>query len=135
VKRARLCFFAGLLFCPLLATAQLAVTVLPLKVAGSKALVPLAMKNNFTERVESARAVLFLLDDQGKVIGQSTKWVIGGSPNKPGLAAGATNAFFFVIQSPKLFTTTNLTGKVMFSRVVLEGGKILDPNRDVVTTK
>jgi hypothetical protein len=122
----------ALLFCPLMASAQLVVTVSPPKIAGSKAVVPLMMKNGFAEEVKSARAVVFLLDDQGKVVDQSTKWVIGGSPNKLGLAAGGTNAFFFVIQSPKPFTTTNLTGKVMFSRVTMEGGKILDVNRDVV---
>ena len=38
-----------------------------------KAVVPLGMKNNFTEKVESARAVCFLLNEQGKVVGQSTK--------------------------------------------------------------
>ena len=62
---------------------------------------------------------------------QSTKWVIGGSEDKPGLAAGATNAFHFVITGNKPFTTTNLTAKMSFSRVVLEGGKLADVSKDV----
>ncbi len=111
--------------------AQLSVTVWPVKVAASKAVVPLAMKNNFTETIESARAVCFLLNEQGKVIGQSTKWVIGGTKDVPGLAAGATNAFYFVIASGKPFTMTNLTAKVSFTRVVLEGGKLPDLNASV----
>jgi hypothetical protein len=86
--------------------------------------VPLALKNNFAEKIESARAAVFLLDPQGKMVGRSTKWVIGGSEDRPGLAAGATNAFHFVITSNKPFTTTNLTAKVSFNRVVLEGGKL-----------
>ena len=116
---------------PLLGDAQLAVTISPPKVVGQKTVVPLAIKNSFGEKIESARAVVFLLDDQGKVVGQSTKWVIGGSQGKPGLAAGATNVFHFVIASDKPFATTNLTAKVTFSRVVLAGGKLADVNKDV----
>ena len=117
----------------MLATAELAVTVSPPKVTGSKAVVPLALKNNFAEKIESARAAVFLLDPQGKMIGNATKWVIGGTEDKPGLAAGATNAFHFVITSDKAFATTNLTAKVNFSRVVLvlEGGKLADVSKYV----
>lgn len=116
----------------LIAQAQLAVIVSSPKVVGQKAVVPLAMGNKFTEKIESARAVVFLLDEQGKAVGQpTTRWIIGGSADKPGLAAGATNAFHFVIASDKPFTTTNLTAKVTFSRVVLEGGKLADVTKDV----
>jgi hypothetical protein len=114
--------------------AQLAVTVLPVKTTGNKAVIPLAMKNNFTNRIESARAVCFLLDDQGKMVGQSTKWVIGGTKDRPALAAGATNTFNFVITSPQSFTTTNLTAKVSFSRVVLDGGRQADLTKQVTVT-
>jgi hypothetical protein len=120
-----------LLFAATVAHAQLAVTVSPVKVSGQKAIVPLAMKNNFTEKIESVRAAVFLLDEKGKMVGQSTKWVIGGTKDKPGLAAGATNAFHFVIAMDKPFTTTNLTASVTFNRVVLEGGKLADVNKDV----
>ena len=126
----KLLSLTALLFCPLLASAQLAVAVSPVKVTGSKAVVPLALKNNFTEKIESARAVVFLLDEQGKMAGQATRWVIGGS-NTNWLAAGATNAFHFVLTSAKPFTTTNLTAKVTFSRVVMEGGKLADMTKAV----
>jgi hypothetical protein len=117
--------------CPLLASAQLAVTVSPPKIAGQKAVIELLMKNGFNEKVESARAAVFLLDDQGKIVGQSTKWVIGGNTNNPGLAAGGTNAYYFVIQSTKPFTTTNLISKVTFSRVLLQSGKFVDVKQNV----
>jgi len=123
--------FAAALLCPLLGSAQLAVTVSPLKIVGSKAIVPLALKNGLGDKVTSARAVVFLLDEQGKIAGQATRWVIGGSQDKPGLAAGATNAFHFVITSDRPFATTNLTAKVSFSRVVLAGGRLADVNKDV----
>ena len=136
----RISILAVLLLNPFLASAQLAVTVLPVKVNGQKAVVPLAMKNGCAERIESAKAVVFLFDEQGKMIGQATKWVIGGSSqpttkDKPGLAAGATNAFYFVVSPDKPFTTTNLTAKVTFSRVVLVGGKLADMSKAVTITE
>jgi hypothetical protein len=86
--------------------------------------------------VESARAVCFLLDDQGKVIGQSTKWVIGGTKDRPALEPKKETTFNFVITSPQPFTTTNLTAKVSFSRVILSGGQAADVGKAVsVTTK
>ena len=114
------------------ASAQLAVTMLPVKITGQKAVVPLALKNNFTNAIQSARAVCFLLDDQGKMIGQSTKWVIG--QNKTGLAPKGETTFNFVITSPQPFTTTNLTAKVSFSRVVLDGDKLADVTKAVSVT-
>jgi hypothetical protein len=114
-----------------IASAQLAVTVSPVKVTGQKAVVPLAMQNGFSEKIESARAVCFLMDEQGKTVGPpTTRWVIGGSHTN-GLAVRATNSFHFVVTSDKPFTTTNLTAKVSFSRVVLEGGKLADVAKDV----
>lgn len=111
--------------------AQLAVTVSPVEIAGQKAVVLLTMKNNLTDKVESARAVCFLLDGQGKMVGQSAKWVIGGTKDRPGLEPKKETTFNFVITSPQAFTTTNLTAKISFSRVVLEGGKLADPKKDV----
>jgi hypothetical protein len=127
----KLFLLAALLLCPLLATAQLAVTVAPPKVVGQKAVVQLKMKNQLAAKVESARAVCFLLDEQGRMVGQSTKWVIGGSQDKAGLAAAASRTFNFVVSSPQPWTTTNLTAKISFSRVVLSGGKLADVQRDV----
>ena len=119
------------LLCGMTVQAQLSVTVSPVKVTGQKAIVPLAMQNNLAERVESARAAVFLLDEHGKLVAQGTRWVIGGSEGKLGLAVGATNAFYFVIASDKPFATTNLAAKVSFNRVVMEGGKVADVTKSV----
>jgi hypothetical protein len=113
------------------AHAQLAVTVSPPRFSGNKVVVKLELKNKLSERVESARAACFLLDQQGKIVAQSARWVIGGAQNKLSLASGATNTFHFVIDSDKPFTTTNLTAKVSFSRVVLKGGKPADVTKEV----
>src|SRR5882724_4977164 len=81
----------GVVFCGSMVNAQLAVTVSPPRIIGQKAIVPLALKNGFTEKIESARAAVFLFDEQGKMAGQATRWVIGGSKEIPGLAPGKTN--------------------------------------------
>jgi hypothetical protein len=128
VTKMALGFFFALL-CAASATAQLAVTVTPPKIAGQKAVVQLQMKNNLSEAVKSARAVCFLLDDKGKMSGQATKWVIG--QNKIGLESGATNTFSFVITSPQPFVTTNLTAKVSFTRIILADGRVADVGRTV----
>ena len=114
--------------------AQLAVIVSPVRTTGQKAIVLLAMTNNVAEPIESARAICFLLDDQGKMVGQSTKWVIGGTKDRPPLQPKSGTTFNFVITSPQQFTTTNLTAKVSFSRVLLAGGRQVDLGQGVVVT-
>ncbi len=113
--------------------AQLAVTVWPPEVTATRAVVKLELKNNVAEKIESARAVCFLTDAQGKAVGHATRWVIGGTPERPPLEPGATNVFHFVVASPDSsgFATRNLTARVNFSRVVLAGGKLADPVKDV----
>jgi len=132
-QKRRQFYFAALViaFAANISFAGLEVTVATPQISGQKAIVKLGLRNTFTERIESARAVVFLLDEQGKMIGQSTKWVIGGSKGKPGLAVGATNIFHFVIVTEKPLAKTNVTAKITFSRVVLEGGKLADAARDV----
>jgi len=115
----------------MLATAQLAVTVTPPKVVGQKAIVQLKLKNQLAAKVESARAVCFLADEQGKVVGHATQWVIGGTKDRPALETGKETAFNFVVSFDKFITTTNLTAKVTFSRLVLEGGKLADASKAV----
>lgn len=123
---------AALLLWPLLAGAQFAATVSPPKVTGSKAVVKLGMKNGFTQKVESARAVVFLLDDQGKMVGQATRWVIGGTKDRPALEPGKETVFNFVVSFDKFITATNLTAKVSFNCLILDGGRLLDPVKNVV---
>ena len=115
----------------MLAAAQLAVTVSTPKIADQKVVVELKMKNGLAEKIESARAICFLLDDQGKMVGESSKWVIGGAKNRPALEPKKETSFNFVITSSQPFTNTNLTAKVSFTRVVLEGEKLTDPKTDV----
>ena len=104
--------------------AQLAVTVSQPVVTGQKAVVELTMTNDLTNEVKSARAICLLLDEQGKMVGQSTKWVIG--QNKKVLEPNAEAKFNFVITTPQPLVSSNLTAKVMFSKVNLDNGKMAD---------
>src|SRR4051794_39688016 len=104
VRVTRVFILATLLFFPLQAEAKLVVKVHEVKTAGTKTIVPITMKNTFKEKVESARAQVFLMDEKGKVVGQAVKWVIGGTKDKPALAPDAETTFNFVIQTDKTFT-------------------------------
>jgi hypothetical protein len=134
MKTFRQILFCFVLICAIAAQAQLTVTVSPPKNTGQKAVVTLAMKNGLAEKIESARAVCFLLDGQGKMVGQSTKWVIGGVKDRLALEPKGKTTFNFVITSSQPFTSTNLTAKVSFSRVILENGHVADVNKTVSVT-
>jgi hypothetical protein len=120
-----------LLLCAVTASAQLTVAVSPPQIAGQKAIIELKMKNGLANTIESARAICFLLDDQGKMVGESAKWVIGGTKTRPALDPNKETSFNIVITSPHSFPTTNLTAKVNFTRLILEGGKSVNPSEEV----
>jgi len=120
-----------LLVCPLLVGAQLAITVSPPKIVAQKAIVKLTMKNNLSEKIESARAAVFLSDAQGQMIGTATKWVIGGMKNRPSLEPKAQTTFNFVVTSPQPFTSSNITATVTFDQISLAGGQMADIKKDI----
>jgi hypothetical protein len=130
----RLALITSLLLCPMLVEAELVVKVDPPKIAGTKAVVRLTMKNSFTDSVESARAVVFLLSEHGKVVAQASRWVIGGSKDGHALEPKQETTFNFVVQASSPITATNLNPKISFTRVVLTGGKLADPAKDVQIT-
>jgi hypothetical protein len=117
----------GALLCTTNIEAALTVKVSEPKQIGQKAVIKLTMKNTFAEKIESARAQVFLLDDKGKVVGQSARWVIGGTKDKPPLAPDAETTFNFVVPSDKPFVTNQVT----FIRLILEGGKVVDVKQNV----
>jgi hypothetical protein len=114
-----------------LARASLIVDVAEPKTVGQKSDVTLKLRNTFPQTIESARAVLFLVDDKGKMVGQGTKWVIGGSKERPPLEPQKETTYHFIVTGEKAVVATNLTARISFSRVVLEGGKLADPIKNV----
>ncbi len=108
------------------ASAKLVVQVDEPQRVSEKAVVKLTLKNTFKEKIESARATVFLLNDQ-KVVAQATQWVIGGGKDKGPLLPDKTTTYNFVINTDKPFTTN----RVVFTRIILEGGKQVDPTKSV----
>jgi hypothetical protein len=109
--------------------AQLAITVSPVKITGQRVIVPLALTNHLPQSVESARAMCVLLNDQGKMVGQTAKWVIGGGgKGRPALTPNSGTTYNFVITSPQPLTSTNLTTKIVVTRVILEHHQITNAN-------
>lgn len=96
----------------------------------AKSLVQLKLINKFSENVASARASVFLLDDQGKVVAQSVKWIIDATKDKNGLKPDETLNYTFVLNNEKPFTSA----KVTITRVVLESGKVVIPAADRPTS-
>ncbi len=119
-------------FCAISVHAQLNVTVSPPKVVGQKTLVEVTMTNNFPQKVESARALCFLLNEQGKIVGQSAKWVIGGAKDRPVLEPRNGTTFNFVFTAPQSLVATNLTARLTFIRLILAGGQLADPNTKII---
>ena len=95
------------------------------KSTDTKAVVKLTMTNTYSNAVESARAAVFLLDADGKMVGQNTAWVIGGTKDKPGLASKGTAIYNVVVPLTKPYKKT----KVVFTRIVLEGGQVIDAGK------
>ena len=120
-----------LLAFPLLLSAQLAITTSPPTLWGQKALVKLEIVNQGSVPVESVKAALFLRAPDGQVLAHGSRWVIGGGdqPEASTLRPGATNRFHFVVQAPQPLATTNLSARVILTRVVLEGGRLAPPGQ------
>jgi hypothetical protein len=113
-------FLSFALLVSLVARAELVVKVDAPKTTGSKTVIKLTMKNTFAEKIQSARATVFLHDSDGKVVEEATQWVIGGTKEKPGLATDTSTTFNYVITTDKPFAKA----KVIFNRVVLDAGEL-----------
>lgn len=111
--------------------AQLGVAVAPAKVSNQKIIVPLVLTNGFAENIESARAVVFVMDDQGRMVGQRSDWIVGGTKDRTPLESGKETNYNFVVTAIRPLASTNLTTRVNVSRLLLQGGKAVDVNKDV----
>jgi hypothetical protein len=97
-----------------------------------KTLIKLDLHNTFTNKIESARAVMFLLDEKGKVVGQEARWIIGGTKARPPLAPDANSTFYFVVPTSKPFSKTKLTvTKLTVTKLALEGGQQINAAQHV----
>lgn len=103
------------------APAALVVQVAPPKSTGSRAIVKLDLQNTYDVKIQSVRAVAFLINDQGKVVGQLASWIIGGGgKEKRALDPNAKTTYNFVVTTDKPF----VKAKLIVTRVLLDDGKL-----------
>tara|TARA_B100001093_G_C26246347_1_gene766621 strand:- start:20 stop:433 length:414 start_codon:yes stop_codon:yes gene_type:complete len=121
---------AFLLFLSASLHANLEVSITEQVSSGNKGLVKLKMANKFDQGIRGARAWVFLMDDEGKVVGNKAEWLVGGteenlqkSPN--GLQSGEELETSMVVDTQKPFTKT----KVTLSKLILNDGKSVDPRK------
>ena len=111
------------------AHATLVIKPEPVQVTGQTAIVKLELKNTFTNAVESARAAVFVSDENGKVVGQATRWIVGGTADRPALEPDKETAFHFVVPLSGEFST-NLQVRILPSRLIFKGGRMGNPAKD-----
>jgi hypothetical protein len=109
------------------AKAELLIKTSEPKTYGQKTIIKMELHNTFTNKIESARAVVFLLDDKGKVVGQETRWIIGGTKDRPPMASDGKTTFNFVVQHEKPFTKNKIT----VIHLTLEGGQTVNAIKEV----
>jgi hypothetical protein len=107
------------------ARASLSVKVDDPKPAEGKALVKITMVNTFSNKVESARATLFLLDEKGKAVAQKAEWVIGGTKERRPLEPNGTAIYYFNVPTNKPFKKA----RVIFTRIILENGQVVQAGK------
>ena len=100
--------------------AALVVQVSPPKSTGSTATVKVELQNTYSEKIRGARAAIFLINDQGKVVGQLAKWIIGGGNDRQPLESNAKTSYNFVVVTDKPFVKT----KLIVTRILLDGDKL-----------
>jgi hypothetical protein len=110
---------AGLWLLVISAPAALVVQVAPPKSTGSAAIVKLDLQNTYSEKIQAVRAAMFLIDEQGKVVGQLAKWIIGGGKDRHPLESNAKTSYNFVVVTDKPFVKT----KLIVTQVLLDGDK------------
>ena len=108
-----------LLLLAMSAPAALVLQVAPPKSTGSTAIVKVDLQNTFSEKIQGARAAMFLINDQGKVVGQLAKWIIGGGKDTKPLESDAETSYSFVIATDKPF----VKAKLIVTRILLAGDK------------
>jgi hypothetical protein len=87
-----------------------------LKEVQGKTIVTLRVQNTMPSAVTGARAWVFLMDADGKVVGNQSQWIVTGEA-KNALPAGESREFTVSVAA-----TGATQAKVLFPRIVLSDG-------------
>lgn len=129
-------------------TAQIEVKLLDTLHTGQKALVTLELNNTYDQALQGARAWVFLMDEQGKVVGQKAQWIIHPEPaevlpqdgvaqQQPALESQQKQQYAVALDTlrPRGEDEAPFAAKVTFSRLILSDGTILHPQQAVVSAE
>lgn len=92
--------------------------------AAGRAAVEFKMENKLVAPIQGARAWVFLMGDDGKVVGNHAQWVVSQDKNNI-LPAGETQTYKIAM----LVQGEVSSAKVVFSRIILEDGSTPDPRK------
>jgi hypothetical protein len=98
----------------------------------NKAIVTLSAKNTFPQPIRSAKAWVFAMDADGKVVGHQSSWIIapaGNGQSTSGLDADAESEFNIVLNTER----NMVSSKVTFTKIILADGTSVDPKKHVIS--
>jgi hypothetical protein len=136
-------FYLALLLLSLTVHAQLEVRLLETKQSGNKSLVKLELNNTYDQAIKDARAWVFLMDEDGKVVGNKAAWIIGGDRAESGnrvqlpLDKGEKNEYTLAMDTlrSREEDESPFKAKITFSRVILADGTSVNPQKAAVAPK
>jgi hypothetical protein len=117
--------------CQLPLRADLEVGAPRLQAQGAGTKVSFEAKNTFKQPVKAARAWVFLMDSEGKVVGNQAEWVVGGgerpSDTSPPSAVETVAQCVVVVPTAR----PPVSAQVTFSRLILADGTVVAPQTSV----
>ncbi|QYY34818.1 hypothetical protein [Ruficoccus sp. ZRK36] len=137
-----------LLLLPFLAHADVEVSLGTVESTFDKSQVQLTAKNTFDQGIRDARVWVFLVDGNGKVVGNKAAWVIGGNDHtadnenlpksRAPLQPDEEREFTVMIDhtpsrqgSATSPASDTLTPKIVFIRLILADGSTVNPKKAV----
>ncbi|MEM0966553.1 MAG: hypothetical protein AAGJ81_10435 [Verrucomicrobiota bacterium] len=94
--------------------------------APGKTVVEFKMENTLNTLIKGARAWIFLMGEDDKVVGNHAQWVVS-QDKKNDLPSGETQTYKMTMPSQGKVTAA----KVVFSRIILGDGSTVDPRKIV----
>ena len=91
----------------------------------------LSFSNKSEKGISGARVWVFLMSDDGKVVGNHAEWIIGGKAKKQeednSIAAGEEREVSFSFKNEQPFTEA----RVIFSRMIDSDGRVMNLRKEV----
>ncbi|TVP79168.1 MAG: hypothetical protein EA353_06820 [Puniceicoccaceae bacterium] len=105
----------------------------------NKAVVTLAAKNTFSQPIQTAKAWVFAMDAEGRVVGQKSAWIL--QPSKHGAKSSDSSDFSLDADKEAEFSVAlnterhMVSSKVIFTKLILADGTSMDPRKHVVSAE